>query len=193
MFNLPAEDLFFKWEAANFNSKAAFTLAAAHDLKARIQREKERVAESQRRARANLAGALRSAPRGGGAGILNIGARYGAGGVGMPVKTELGRGPEKGERRKGLVAGPSRVKYEGPQMSEEARRGRACKCFRVLAMMSTYTMQTGTCTRKLPSGVKVRAVNLLLRCTLNIWISFGRSHRGIRGDCQESLQYRRLQ
>lgn len=129
MFALPAQDLFFKWEAANFNSKAAFTLAAARDLKAQIQREKERLAESQRRARANLAGALRSAPRGGGAGILNIGARYGGGGVGMPVKAELGQG----ERRKALVAGPSRVKYEGPQMSEEARRGRACKCLHLSA------------------------------------------------------------
>lgn len=129
MFNITPADLHYKWEALNFNSKAAFDMNAVRELKAQMLRQNERKAEI---ARLNQRVALSNPTRGGlrmsGAGILNIG-RFSNGLAGTPVKTEPGRTTAfqvKEDHKRPVVAGPSKVKFEGPPMSDEAKKGRAC-------------------------------------------------------------------
>ncbi|EIN12830.1 DNA polymerase alpha subunit B [Punctularia strigosozonata HHB-11173 SS5] len=119
MFNLPPKELYFKWEAMNFNARArdsslqTFTMDAAAQLKQQIQRDLQAEATKNRIAqgRASLTGRIN---RGRGTGLLNVGRRA-AGPGGSPVKTEPAS----------AVAGPSKVRYVGPDMDDASRKTRS--------------------------------------------------------------------
>jgi hypothetical protein len=160
MYNISGEDLFYKWEALNMLAKSTFSIKGAHELKEMIKRDKERAAESQRRAsaRANLGAAMRTGTRTG-TGVLGIG-RFGAA-AGTPAKMRSDAGtPVKKEPRRGAIAGPSKVKYEGPSTDELKRR--ACE----FLLDSTYIprvkkLQTVTCMKRC---LKEASVSLKICC-----------------------------
>jgi hypothetical protein len=168
LFGLGADEFFYKWEAQTLDmsrrtalgaeaSRPPFTLAAARELKDAIQREREKQAAAA--ARTGVLNAL-SAPRGrgrGAAGILGIG-RLPTSHLGTPVKSEPGLATGLGSplpARHKAVAGPSRVKFDGPPMTSDARNGRACAWLWVASLRSVDRDQTGTCTRRSPLAANV--------------------------------------
>jgi DNA polymerase alpha subunit B len=130
LFNLPPKELYFKWEAMNFNARTrdsslhTFTMDSAVQLKQSLQRELQAEATKAKIAqgRASLSGKM---SRGRGAGLLNIGKRAVPG---VAVKSEHGAGT--GQPKAGgtaAVAGPSKVRYVGPAMDDSSRKKRACE------------------------------------------------------------------
>jgi hypothetical protein len=125
VFNMKAEDFFWKWEATNFNTKkGAFTLIVARDMKQGFQQEREKQAAAARR-RQNVNSMLnRGTGRNLGA-IMNMGRAAPS----TPIKSELQPTPGFGATTplRGSVSGPTIVKFsDGPAQTAEAKKGRAC-------------------------------------------------------------------
>jgi DNA polymerase alpha subunit B len=128
IYNISAENLFYKWEAINFASRSvqfSFTMDSAHALKAQIQRDL--AAESSRRQQAKsnmLAGMNKGRP----SGMARLGVRADA--TAAPSITSMPRSDKFGGVIRDNISrttGPTKVSFTGLKSDEDSRRKRACE------------------------------------------------------------------
>ncbi|KAH9936258.1 DNA polymerase alpha/epsilon subunit B-domain-containing protein [Fomitopsis serialis] len=120
MFNLSGENLKYKWEAMKFgNSLAPFTMNDIPDLKAKCQADLTKANRDKPKTRGTLDGPLSKNLR---SPFPKAGQRLGGMmNLATPVKRRDGFAiATMGEGKKGPVAGPSKVKFSGPNVEEES-------------------------------------------------------------------------
>jgi hypothetical protein len=118
-------DFFYKWEALNLSAQHQFSLQAAKDLKDIIKHDMQREQDKRKRAAIANIGPGRGGRGLGASKVLNIGRNVKAEpfNPSAPLQIQQGRVRTRPSR---AAAGPSRVAFEGPNMSPEAKRARAC-------------------------------------------------------------------
>ena len=117
IFNLSAEDLFYKWEASRFNSGnirsfASLTLESAKMLRSQLQRELTSTNNKSSNTKPSVTGPVR---------------RDVVFPSGMSFKPKPGISIKSETNVASGLAGPSNVSFKGPKNDLMSRNNRACE------------------------------------------------------------------